>query len=257
MYKLWLTVRSAVFWVVQIVNTLVMGIPVIVGGLISFRIGYGFAVIWNRINIWALRLICGVSWQVDGKENIPDTPCVVMAKHQSTWETYFMPTLFNPGTYVAKRSLLYIPVFGWALYVLKFIMIDRKSGRSAIQQMCEQAADRLSKGRWVLVFPEGTRRPVGAVGGYRIGGAMIAQNVPTNVLPVALNAGEYWPRLGFIKWPGVITVSIGPVIYSEGKTASEILAETEHWIEGRMIEITSSTVRGCDTHQPTTVDEKA
>ena len=257
MYKLWLTVRSAVFWVVQIVNTLVMGIPVIVGGLISFRIGYGFAVIWNRINIWALRLICGVSWQVDGKENIPDTPCVVMAKHQSTWETYFMPTLFNPGTYVAKRSLLYIPVFGWALYVLKFIMIDRKSGRSAIQQMCEQAADRLSKGRWVLVFPEGTRRPVGAVGGYRIGGAMIAQNVPTNVLPVALNAGEYWPRLGFIKWPGVITVSIGPVIYSEGKTASEILAETEQWIEGRMIEITSSTVRGRDTHPPTAVDEKA
>ena len=257
MYKLWLTVRSAVFWVVQIINTLVMGIPVIVGGLISFRIGYGFAVIWNRTNIWALRLICGVSWQVDGKENIPVTPCVVMAKHQSTWETYFMPTLFNPGTYVAKRSLLYIPVFGWALYVLKFIMIDRKSGRSAIQQMCEQAADRLSKGRWVLVFPEGTRRPVGATGGYRIGGAMIAQNVPTNVLPVALNAGEYWPRLGFIKWPGVITVSIGPVIYSEGKTASEILAETEQWIEGRMIEITSSTVRGRDTRPPTTVDEKA
>ena len=257
MYKLWLTLRSAVFWVVQIINTLAMGIPVIVGGLISFRIGYKFAVMWNRTNIWALRLICGVSWQVDGKENIPDTPCVVMAKHQSTWETYFMPTLFNPGTYVAKRSLLFIPIFGWALYVLKFIMIDRKSGRSAIHQMCEQAADRLSKGRWVLVFPEGTRRPVGAVGGYRIGGAMIAQNVPTNVLPVALNAGEYWPRLGFIKWPGVITVSIGPVIYSEGKTAAEILAETEQWIEGRMKEITSSTFRERDTHPPTTVDEKA
>ena len=257
MYKLWLTVRSAVFWVMQIVNTLVMGIPVIVGGLISFRIGYGFAVIWNRINVWGLRVICGVSWQVDGMENIPDEPCVVMAKHQSTWETYFLPTLFNPGTYVAKRSLLFIPVFGWALYVLQFIMIDRKSGRSAIQQMCEQAADRLSKGRWVLVFPEGTRRPVGAEPAYRIGGAMIAQNVPTNVLPVALNAGEYWPRLGFIKWPGTITVSIGPVIYSEGKTASQILAETQQWIEARMQEITSSTVPGPDAHPPITEDEKA
>lgn len=237
MYKLWLVARSAVFWILQIVNTIVMGVPVIVGGLISFRVGYAFAVVWNLINVWGLRFICGVSWQVDGRENIPQTPCVVMAKHQSTWETYFMPTLFYPGTYVAKRSLLYIPIFGWALYVLKFIMIDRTSGRSAIQQMCEQATDRIGKGRWVIVFPEGTRQPVDAIPHYRIGGAMIARHVPSNVLPVALNAGEYWPRLGFIKWPGVITVSIGPVIDSEGKTAAQILAETEHWIEGRMKEI--------------------
>ena len=108
MYKLWLVARSAVFWILQIVNTIVMGVPVIVGGLISFRVGYAFAVVWNLINVWGLRFICGVSWQVDGRENIPQTPCVVMAKHQSTWETYFMPTLFYPGTYVAKRSLLYI-----------------------------------------------------------------------------------------------------------------------------------------------------
>lgn len=238
MYRLWLTLRSALFWVLQIVNTLIIGLPVIVIGLFSFRKGYWLAVCWNRINIWGLRYICGVSWKIDGQENIPDKPCVVMAKHQSTWETYFLPTLFYPGVYVAKRSLLYIPIFGWALYVLKFIMIDRKSGRSAMHQMCEQATDRLSKGRWIIVFPEGTRRPVGAEPNYRVGGAMIAQNVPCDVLPVALNAGEFWPRMGFIKWPGVITVSIGPVITSEGKTASQILAETKHWIEGRMDEIT-------------------
>ena len=237
-YRLWLVFRSALFWLLQIVNTLIMGVPVIVCGLISFRVGYWFAVQWNRINVWALRLICGVTWQVDGRENIPTTPCVVMAKHQSTWETYFLPMLFSPGAYVAKRSLLFIPVFGWALYVLKFIMIDRKSGRSAMQQMCEQAADRLALGRWIIVFPEGTRRPVNAEPNYRIGGAMIAQSVPADILPVALNAGEFWPRMGFIKWPGVITVSIGPVITSEGKTAAEILAQTQHWIEGRMQEIT-------------------
>lgn len=238
MYRLWLIVRSALFWLLQIVNTLVMGAPVIIGGLISFRVGYFFAVCWNRINVWGLRVICGVSWKVDGKENIPSKPCVVMAKHQSTWETYFLPTLFYPGVYVAKRSLLFIPIFGWALYVLKFIMIDRKSGRSAMSQMCEQAADRLARRRWIIVFPEGTRRPVAAEPNYRIGGAMIAQNVPSDVLPVALNAGEFWPRMGFIKWPGVITVSIGPVITSEGKTANEILAQTQAWIEGRMQEIT-------------------
>lgn len=238
MYKLWLTIRSAVFWLWQILCTLILGGPVILVGLFSFRWGYMLAIAWNRANIWGLKYICGVHWQIDGKENIPDQPCVVLSKHQSTWETYFLPTLFYPGVYVAKRSLLWIPIFGWALYVLKFIMIDRKSGRSAIHQMCEQAADRLSKGRWVIVFPEGTRRPVGAEPSYRIGGAMIAQNVPTNVLPVAMNAGEFWPRLGFIKWPGTITVSIGPVITSEGKTAAQILAETQEWIEGRMEEIT-------------------
>ncbi len=238
MYKLWLTLRSVVFWVWQIVNTLILGPIVLITGLFSWRIGYFLAVQWNRNNIWGLRLICGVSWKVEGRENIPDTPCVVMAKHQSTWETYFLPMLFYPGVYVAKRSLLYIPIFGWALYVLKFIMIDRASGRSAIQQMCEQAKDRLSKGRWIIVFPEGTRVPVAAKPNYRIGGAMIAQNAPCDVLPVALNAGEYWPRMGFIKWPGVITVTIGPVVTSEGKTAPQILAETESWIEGRMAEIT-------------------
>lgn len=238
MYRLWLMLRSAVFWVWQILMTLILGGPVIIVGLFSFRWGYALAVLWNRSNVWGLRVICGVTWQVDGRENIPEVPCVVMAKHQSTWETYFLPMLFYPSVYVAKRSLLFIPIFGWALYVLKFIMIDRKSGRSAIAQMCEQAADRLAKGRWIIVFPEGTRRPVGAEPQYRIGGAMIAHNVPTDILPVALNAGEFWPRMGFIKWPGTITVSIGPVIHSEGKSASRILKETEAWIEGRMDEIT-------------------
>jgi len=238
MYRAWLTLRSVVYWLWQIVNTLVLGGPVIIVGLFSFKYGYALATAWNHLNVWGLRVICGVSWKIDGRENIPDYPCVIMAKHQSTWETYFLPMLFYPSVYVAKRSLLYIPIFGWALYVLKFIMIDRNSGRSAIQQMCEQAADRLSKGCWIVVFPEGTRRPVNAEPNYRVGGAMIAQNVPCDIVPVALNAGEFWPRMGFIKWPGVITVSVGPVITSEGKTAAQILKETETWIEGRMKEIT-------------------
>lgn len=239
MYKSWLVFRSCLFWVWQISITLILGAPVILLGLVSFRIGYALAIVWNKSNIWGLRIICGVRWKLEGRENIPDTPCVVMSKHQSTWETYFLPTIFNPGVYVAKKSLQYIPIFGWALYVLKFILIDRSSGRSAIKQMCEQAADRLAKNRWVIVFPEGTRRPVGAEPNYRIGGAMIANEVPADVLPVAMNAGEFWPRMGFIKWPGEITVSIGPVISHEGKDANQILRETQDWIEGRMQQITA------------------
>lgn len=238
MYRFWLMVRSVVFWIWQILVTLVLGAPVLIFGLFSFRLGNALAMWWNRSNVWGLRVICGVSWELEGLENIPDKPCVVMAKHQSTWEAYFLPTLFYPGVYVAKRSLLWIPIFGWALYVLKFIMIDRSSGRSAIQQMCTQAKDRLARNRWIIIFPEGTRRPVGAEPDYRIGGAMMAKNVGADVLPVALNAGEFWPRMGFIKWPGTITVSIGPVISSEGKKTAQILAEAEQWIEGRMAEIT-------------------
>lgn len=238
MYKFWLAIRSVVYWLWQIVNTLILGLPVIIAGLVSFRLGYSLAILWNRMNVVGLKLICGVSWKVDGLENIPDTPCVVLSKHQSTWETYFLPTVFYPAVYVAKKSLLWIPIFGWALYVLKFIMIDRKSGRSAIQQMCVQAKDRIAKGQWIIVFPEGTRRPVGSEPSYRIGGAMIAHDLPCDVVPVATNAGEFWPRLGFIKWPGEITVSIGPVIKAQDKTAAQILAETQDWIEGRMSEIT-------------------
>lgn len=238
MYRIWLTFRSAVFWAWQIIITLALGPFVLVLGLFSFELGYSAALVWNRANIRGLKFICGVTWKVDGRENIPDKPCVVLAKHQSTWDAYFLPTLFTYSVYVAKRSLILIPIFGWALYILKFILIDRKSGRSAIQQMCEQAADRLAKGRWVIVFPEGTRRPVGAPPAYRIGGAKIAEAVPADVLPIAVNAGEFWPRMGFIKWPGEITVSIGPVIKTEGKTAPEIIQETENWIEGRMSEIT-------------------
>jgi len=140
--------------------------------------------------------------------------------------------------YVAKRSLRWIPIFGWTLVLLRFILIDRTSGRSAIQQMTEQAANRLSLGRWVLIFPEGTRSAVGSEPNYRIGGAIVAEKTGADVLPIAMNAGEFWPRMGFIKWPGEITVTIGPVISSAGKNSAQILAETEQWIEGRMAEIT-------------------
>lgn len=238
MYRLWLTFRSVVFWLWQIFWTLVLGPFVLILALFSYDKGIVLAVLWNKSNIWGLKYICGVTWKVEGRENIPDKPCVVLSKHQSTWDAYFLPTVFAPGVYVAKRSLIWVPIFGWALYLLKFILIDRSSGRSAIQQMCEQAKDRLSRGRWVLVFPEGTRRPVGAEPSYRIGGAKIAETAQADVVPVAVNAGEFWPRMGFIKWPGEITFTIGPVISHQGKTASQILKEAETWIEGRMDEIT-------------------
>ena len=229
--------RSAIFWLWQIVVTLVLGGPVLLAGLFSFEAGFRLAKLWIRANVYGLRAICGVEWRVEGRENIPETPCLVLSKHQSTWETYFLPLLFSPAVYVAKRSLLWVPIFGWVLGVLRFIMIDRKSGSSAIAQMTEQAADRLARGRWVIVFPEGTRKAVGAPPDYRIGGAVVASRTGADILPVATNSGEYWPRLGFVKHAGTITVSVLPPIRAAGRDPSALIAETEASIEARMAAI--------------------
>jgi len=215
-----------------------MGPPVLLSRLFSYEISARFSVVWLKNNLWCLENICGLTFKLEGEEHIPTHPTIVMSKHQSTWETYFLPTVLPRSVYVAKKSLSYIPLFGWALVVLKFILIDRSSGRSAITQMVEQTKDRFAHGISVIIFPEGTRMPVGSEPNYRIGGALVAEQIGADVVPVAMNAGEFWPRHGFIKWPGEITVVIGPTIKTEGKKASDILAETEEWIEGKMQEIT-------------------
>lgn len=215
-----------------------MGAPVLLTRLISYELSATLSVIWLRVNLWGLKVFCGVTWKVEGLENIPEHPVLMLAKHQSTWETYFLPTLLSRAVYVAKKSLAYIPIFGWAIASLNFILIDRSSGRSAISQMIEQAQERFDNGISVIVFPEGTRMPVGAKPNYRIGGGMIAEKTGVDVVPVAMNAGEFWPRLGYIKWPGEITVMVGPVIKTEGKKADQIMAETQSWIESRMADIT-------------------
>ena len=239
----WYALRSAVFWIWQITLTLLLGAPVLLASLLSYRAGYRVALTWLRLNFLGLRVICGVDWEVRGRENIPDTPCLVLSKHQSTWETYFLPHLFVPATYVAKRSLVWVPIFGWSLVAMRFILIDRKSGGSAVKQMVEQSRDRLARGRWIIIFPEGTRRPVGAEPDYRAGGAIVATTLGVPVLPVALNAGEFWPRMGFIKWPGTISVRIGPPIPSQGRKATAVINDTEAWIEGAMRDITSPPFR--------------
>jgi len=233
-----LVFRSTLFWIASISNTLLMGAPVLLGRLYSYEFSTKMSRVWLRVNLWSLRICCNVSWRVEGVENIPDHPCLMLAKHQSTWETYYLPTLLPKSVYVAKKSLSYVPIFGWALLALKFILIDRSSGRSAIAQMIEQAKERFADGDSVIVFPEGTRMPVGAEPSYRIGGGMIAEHTGVDVVPVAMNAGEFWPRHGYIKWPGEITVIIGPVIKTEGKKADQVIAETQEWIESRMAEIT-------------------
>lgn len=244
LYRVWLTLRSLVFWIWMIFATLTLGGPVMLGALISYDIGYRLVNVWLYATVYGLKYICGISWKVEGAEHLPDRPCIVLAKHQSTWETLFLPMVMHHAVYVAKKALARIPIFGWTLYLMRFILIDRKSGRSAIAQMVEQSRSAIARGRSIIVFPEGTRRPVGAEPAYRIGGAVVASKTNTPVLPVALNSGQFWPRMGFIKYPGEITVRFGPLIEPAGRKADEILAETQDWIEATMQTITLAPTDG-------------
>jgi 1-acyl-sn-glycerol-3-phosphate acyltransferase len=174
---------------------------------------------------------------VEGTEKIPAQAGIVMCKNQSTWETLALPFLFHPLTWVLKREVIRLPVFGWALGLLEPIAINRGSRHRAFQQVVEQGRDRLEKGRWVAVFPEGTRVPPGSRGRYLPGAAYLATRTGRPVVPVAHNAGEHWPRRRVAKIPGTIRVRIGPPIESAGKKPAELMAEVQAWIEAQMPEI--------------------
>jgi len=184
--------------------------------------------------IWLARVILGIHYQVEGREHLPATPCVVLSKHQSAWETIAFQQIFPPLSFVLKKSLLRIPFFGWGLALFSPIAIDRAAGREAMKQVETQGKARLASGFWVLVFPEGTRVAPGQKGQYQPGGPWLASKSGVPVLPVAHNAGRCWPKNAFIKHPGLITVVIGPAIPTAGRKPAQILAEAEAWIENTM-----------------------
>ena len=226
-----LYLRSLIFWIMMLLSTLVLAPLTLLTFPFTFRVRYAMATQWARFNLWFLQLSCGLRYRVEGREHIPAEAAIVFAKHQSTWETLALQKVFPPQVWVLKRELLRIPLFGWGLALLEPIAIDRGAGRRAVEQLVEQGTQRLAHGRWVIVFPEGTRTAPGHKGKYRIGGAVLAERSGAQVVPVAHNAGEYWPRHSFIKYPGEIRMVIGPPIATQGKTASEVLAEAQDWIE--------------------------
>lgn len=187
--------------------------------------------------LFLLEHVCGLRYRILGAENIPDTPSIVLSKHQSAWETLAFQKIFPPQVWVLKKELLRIPFFGWGLAMTSPIAIDRSAGRSALDQVVEQGRNRLEQGFWVVIFPEGTRIPIGQKGKYRIGGAWLATHTGVPVVPVAHNAGEFWARNAFIKKPGTITVSIGKPINPSGMEPNALNAQVENWIESEMAQI--------------------
>jgi len=185
---------------------------------------------WARFNIWTLRRVCGITCEVTGIEHLPAGPAVIISNHQSAWETLFFQLVFPPQSYILKAQLLWIPLFGWGLAANRPVAINRARKVRALEQLLRQGAARLDEGRWLVVFPEGTRRPPGAPGKFQAGGALVAAKTGAPIVPVAHNAGLFWPKQAFLKKPGVIRMRIGEAIDSEGQDARELNARAQRWI---------------------------
>ena len=235
--------RSLLYFVAMVISVVVFGLLIaVLGRFVRADFSDVVATNWGKFNLWMQQLICGLRYEIHGLENLPKgDPVIIMSKHQSTWETIALRGIFRPQqSWVLKKELLRLPIFGWALSFAKSIPIDRAAGRRAIIEVVKQGIQRLDEGRYVIIFPEGTRTDPGERRKYGIGGGVLAERSGVPVIPVAHNAGVFWRRRGVKKYPGTIQVIIGPAIPSRDKKASRIMAEVEDWIEARQEELHKS-----------------
>lgn len=228
---------SATFTVFLFLSTLVYGVIVLATGVLPHRHRYAVARMWARTQLGMLKLLCGLDYVVEGTANIPTGNHISMWKHSSAWETIAQMLIFPPQSWVLKRELLWIPVVGWATKLMKPIAIDRKARSSAVNQVVKQGQERLDEGLWILIFPEGTRMPAGQTRRYGVSGALLASRTGRMVVPVAHNAGYFWPRRGLLKKSGTIRVVIGPAIECTGRDPREINEEAQAWVESTVARI--------------------
>lgn len=240
--------RSLLFTTLLFATTLLYAIVVLLLGWLPGHKLYGVARAWARTQMWTLEKLCGLTYTIEGWENIPAGVHVSMWKHSSAWETIAQAGIFPPQSWVLKRELMWIPVVGWAVRCLKPIAINRKAGAAAVGQVIEQGTQRLAEGLWVLIFPEGTRVAVGETRRYGVSGALLASRAGCKIVPVVHNAGYYWPRRGWVKKPGIVRVVIGPPVEAAGRDPRELNDEVRAWIEGQLatmapVEAASETAR--------------
>lgn len=232
---MYLALRSALFLLFQVVTVVPYAMACLLWAPLPRCRRYRLTLGWPRMVIWAACRLVGIRYRVIGAHHLPLGPVILMSKHQSTWETLFYPVWMpRELCYVFKRELLFLPFFGWGIGLLDMIHIDRSRGRDALEQVIEQGTRKLAEGRWIMLFPEGTRTRAGSQGRYKLGGARLAVGTATAVVPIAVNSGECWPRRALVLHPGLITVSIGPVIPSACKSAEQLNLEIEGWIESEM-----------------------
>ena len=242
--NLLLYLRSSLLLISVLIGTIIIGLLMLIVALLPFSLQYKLAAVWGKYVLFMTSAICDLSYQVSGLEHITkEQNAVVLCKHQSAWETIALMALLPPQSVLLKKSLLWIPFWGWAMATLKPIAINRSAPKEALSQLLKQGAQRLKEGFWVVIFPEGTRTAPGEERKFSASGSLLAQRTGFPVIPIAHNAGEFWSRNSFIKYPGVIQLKIGAPISVEGRKSKEINAEAETWIKNTMLEIEATKER--------------
>lgn len=226
--------RSLLYTTCLFVGTMLYAVIVLALAWLPGTQLYGVARNWSRVQLWLLKVICGLSYSIEGQENIVPGAHISMWKHSSAWETIAQAAIFPPQSWVLKRELMWIPLVGWALHFLRPIAINRKAGASAVNQVVDQGTRRLGEGFWILFFPEGTRVAAGETRKYGVSGALLASKAGCKIIPVAHDAGRFWPRRGWLKKPGTIRVAIGPPIDAAGRPPRELNDEVRDWIETKI-----------------------
>ena len=229
--------RSVFFILGMFISTLVYALPCVLARFLPYRICFAFVSSWCAFNAFWVKLTCGIKHEIVGRENIPGQACIIMSNHQSTWETLAFPGIFPTLTWVVKKELLSIPLFGWGMASVQPIALNRKLGKQSIQQLIQQGMKKLTLGRYILIFPEGTRTPYEEHRSLKIGGFVLAEKTQTVILPVAHDSGRLWPRKKFLKTSGTVRVRIGKPIAVENKTADQLRKEYAQWLQQTRAEL--------------------
>ena len=232
---------SILFTVLMFVTIPPYALACVVARLAGVPAAYRVAVAWARLIDRLCRRLCGLGFRIEGAENVPATPAVVLMKHSSAYETIMQMLLFPAQCWVLKRELIWAPFFGWALAALSPIAINRGSGHGAVSQVVEQGRAQLARGRMVMIFPEGTRMPPGQTRRYGISGTLLAQKAGCLVVPVAHNAGDFWPRRGLRKRAGTVVFRIGPAMDPSGLDPRVFNERVQQWIESEVASMRRAT----------------
>ena len=230
-------IRSLIFQIYFFTSVCIAALLIAVCFWAPYAFRFSIARTWGRSMLTAGKVLCGLDYRIEGLENVPNQPCIIMIKHTTVFETYAQLAIFPPQTWVLKRELQWIPFFGWGLAAMRPIAINRGGGHSAVQQVVNQGKALLSDGVWVTIFPEGTRVPPGETKRYGVSGALLAREAQVPILPVAHNAGDFWPRRGLRKKPGLIRFCIGPVIIPDDRPPKATNLIVQGWVEAKMREI--------------------
>ena len=223
--------RSAIFLLGMTIATCLWVIPSVVARIFPYRICFAIVSSWCTFNLLLAKYVCGIRYEITGAENIPTQACVIMSNHQSTWETLAFPSIFPTLTWVIKKELLYVPLFGWGIAATQPIALDRKQGKKSMRQLIDDGIKKLGLGRFILIFPEGTRIPYGEIRPLKVGGFVLAQEAKTIILPVAHDAGRLWPRHSFLKYPGTISLHIGKPIHTNELTPEQVRQKYANWLQ--------------------------